>query len=1213
MNKFVSLCLAAVMTLAAFTLVFPTERVSAVSDIIADFAKYQNGIVDRKNNATVSTHSHNGVNCAIVTAKPTASDSEKPVNIDSYSWSSLIANGVQTAVPLNTLKYVTITYRYDGQTKTLGRPRLVFLPSGDKAFASAVTVESYEEKLTSGAGSWQTLTFDVEGAFDGKLISTVNLKQMHFYPYGSVAASSLDAFDFFHFSEIKFGYGVPENKKYSVTFEKGFAKAYLPSGRSNGNTFVAAGTEFVLPECPFERDGFEFNGWVSWHENTKYSAGDTVTVNSDEVFTADWIAKTDYSTNDFIICNATNYLTGRIDASKGNPNHGVYTKNATFDGVKSLYKFTPDTSITNTGAKIDSWGFETLNIDIKDYHYLSVVYYYKSKNPASAKWQWRFLSNGGIATSSSNYTLDMTANRWAVMNIDFTSFSNKATVTSDGTNDIRQLHINPFYDVKMSDLDPDDELYIGKMIFTKEQMNCDVTDAIFSVTSEGLVRPDKYITRGEAYAAAMRISGMEPYALSLEGESSFADVGTDSKYNKYFLLLELAGYFTPSSGEKIYPDSPVTRNEVLELLSYNMTNGDTSLQSVGSIDAPHNGGYMTRREFVRMISGLIKPDASKKYAYTGIYSLSFPDVPSDSIDAEIYPVLSVRGITVPDKGLYVSGLNATTDTAVDEVRYAEGNAYIKQLDTVSSERISEIRNTGNTYYDKYVADSKTFGNVIFVSHNGSDTNNGKTPETAIKSLSKLASLNSSLKAGDAVFFERGGVYRETGAYSTVAGVTYSSYGTGAKPEIWGAHFDLANTGSWSFYGYSDNGGKIWRYSDNITDCGALFLMKGGEVVTVAAKEIPSYFDKYNYTTEAGSVNHTPWRTRGSVDTPFIVKTELDNDLEYVNLADSSRNYYKQETINGETVTLYLPGASASGPLYFRCDAGNPADVYDEIEYAARHNGFGATSGVTRDNLTFKFIGCHAIGAGTVTNLSVTNCEIGWVGGAIQHYNASNTNAGRVTRFGNGIEIYGGLYNYLVDNCYIYEVYDAGVTHQYSSGGSNSIYMQNVDYTNNVLEYSTYNIEYFAGSALSGSGAIRKMKDILFENNIIRLAGYGWGQQRPDPAPAGIKGWSHNNMADGFIIRNNIIDRSTHMLMQLGSVYATAAPYLVGNTYVQHCGSDYAYYFSSYLGRKETFKYDANIRNHMRLMDEDNATVYFTEPIEWKHIYVYHRDTVPGTY
>lgn len=108
-------------------------------------------------------------------------------------------NGSATTVPLNSLKYIVIKYRYDGQTETLGRPMLRILPNGDKGLTSAVSVYAYEEKLTCNTGSWQTLTFDFEGAFDGKTLTNVNLRQMHFYPYGEVAASVLDEFDMFTF------------------------------------------------------------------------------------------------------------------------------------------------------------------------------------------------------------------------------------------------------------------------------------------------------------------------------------------------------------------------------------------------------------------------------------------------------------------------------------------------------------------------------------------------------------------------------------------------------------------------------------------------------------------------------------------------------------------------------------------------------------------------------------------------------------------------------------------------------------------------------------------------------------------------------------------------------------------------------------------------------------------------------------------------------
>lgn len=85
-------------------------------------------------------------------------------------------------------------------------------------------------------------------------------------------------------------------------------------------------------------------------------------------------------------------------------NHGTYTKGESFDGVDNLYKFKPDTSIAAAGAKIDSWNYNELCVDIKDYHHLAIVYYYKSNNPAKAKWQQSFLTNGGIAKSSSIFT-----------------------------------------------------------------------------------------------------------------------------------------------------------------------------------------------------------------------------------------------------------------------------------------------------------------------------------------------------------------------------------------------------------------------------------------------------------------------------------------------------------------------------------------------------------------------------------------------------------------------------------------------------------------------------------------------------------------------------------------------------------------------------------------------------------------------------------------
>lgn len=75
------------------------------------------------------------------------------------------------------------------------------------------------------------------------------------------------------------------------------------------------------------------------------------------------------------------------------------------------------------------------------------------------------------------------------------------------------------------------------------------------------------------------------------------------------------------------------------------------------------------------------------------------------------------------------------------------------------------------------------GTVYYVSPNGNDDASGTSPENAWKTLAKVSGAN--LSSGDAVLFERGAEFR--GTITGKAGVTYSAYGTGAKPIINGSH------------------------------------------------------------------------------------------------------------------------------------------------------------------------------------------------------------------------------------------------------------------------------------------------------------------------------------------------------------------------------------------------------------------------------------------
>ena len=187
------------------------------------------------------------------------------------------------------------------------------------------------------------------------------------------------------------------------------------------------------------------------------------------------------------------------------------------------------------------------------------------------------------------------------------------------------------------------------------------------------------------------------------------------------------------------------------------------------------------------------------------------------------------------------------------------------------------------------------------------------------------------------------------------------------------------------------------------------------------------------------------------------------------------------------------------------------------------------------------------------NLTVTNCEVGMIGGSLLRFYPDKF--GQVVRYGNGIEIYGGCDGYTIDNCYVYQCYDAGVTHQYDNGGVNNISMYNITYSNNVIERCVYSIEYFNGNG-DNENVIRDGKNYKIVGNILRLCGYGWGQQRPNPgASTHIQGGSSRNEYEKgtYIIENNIFDRGLDGLVRSGASHKAWGPVYRNNTYIQKLG------------------------------------------------------------
>jgi len=72
--------------------------------------------------------------------------------------------------------------------------------------------------------------------------------------------------------------------------------------------------------------------------------------------------------------------------------------------------------------------------------------------------------------------------------------------------------------------------------------------------------------------------------------------------------------------------------------------------------------------------------------------------------------------------------------------------------------------------------------------NGNDFNNGLSPETAWKTISKVNSMD--FKPGDTILFKRGEIWREQlivpSSGTEGRPITFGAYGEGEKPKITGA-------------------------------------------------------------------------------------------------------------------------------------------------------------------------------------------------------------------------------------------------------------------------------------------------------------------------------------------------------------------------------------------------------------------------------------------
>ena len=381
---------------------------------------------------------------------------------------------------------------------------------------------------------------------------------------------------------------------------------------------------------------------------------------------------------------------------------------------------------------------------------------------------------------------------------------------------------------------------------------------------------------------------------------------------------------------------------------------------------------------------------------------------------------------------------------IEKNDFSVADKYISDAE----EQKSKIRNSINNY------EESIYGTTYYVSSiNGSDENDGLSPETPFKTCKRFSGM---LKEYDYVLFERGSLFRE--CIHMRKGVTYSAYGEGEKPR---------------FYNSIDGvGGDKWTLTDK-------------ENVWVFNTDIPGIKDIGNIIFDGGRA----WGIKVLKDIHGYRKWQGDcfNGFECVNIPEVKFTDYRDMKYNLEYYHDW-----ENSKLYLYCNFGNPGEYFKEIEMSMKGIIIsGSATECVIDNLNVMYTGSHGIGTSDFSDFTVQYCEFGFIGGSIQ-----GAKTGMTGRFGNAVECFGSCENYVIHDCYAYQVYDCCFTTQWQGTVNDDVIMNGVRFYNNVAELSNTGLEtWLACHRLYASGNQYKFRNMELFNNYNMYMGYGWSHQR----------------------------------------------------------------------------------------------------------------------
>lgn len=419
----------------------------------------------------------------------------------------------------------------------------------------------------------------------------------------------------------------------------------------------------------------------------------------------------------------------------------------------------------------------------------------------------------------------------------------------------------------------------------------------------------------------------------------------------------------------------------------------------------------------------------------------------------------------------------TAELITNQTVIAAKDAEVK---SAVKKKSKAILNSGSSIVksDKLVLGKTYTGTAYYISKSeGNDENDGLTPETAFKSLNRPNWGKGFLKKGDIVYLKRGDVWQGE-SIVTVEGVTYSAYGKGPKPIIESSPVDGCNPEDWELYS-NVQGKKIWKYKDDVEEVAGIYFNDGESYATRAfGWWVNDHYENLTFTnTDYDTYSTDSWevKLKGGKQT---VKGCLKKDLMFCYMADYTGVDYP---INIEDY---------KGPVYLRCDRGNPAEVYDSVKFVSGYNNpTDLCSNVCLDNISVRYFLQYGIGLDITKgyhDFVVQNCEVAY--GGNHYYGYPSEKPSRYVSFGDAI--YGLGQNAIIRNNYIHDVDCCGIAVEGEAFDKGDF-----EATGNLIERCGWGISLTTfkdnGNGINPNKIDAHFDKISIQDNILLGIGDGW--------------------------------------------------------------------------------------------------------------------------